>query len=399
MIDFALAVQLDDTELAVQETARRFAGEVLRPVGAALDKLPAGEMIQAHSPLFDVHRQYRDLGFAGMRLAGDLTPAQKARLVCLIGYELGRGDVGLALSLGAANFPAMVAANSGRRELMEQFTSDQIGCWGITEPDHGSDELDVRATASRTGQNRGRANCIARPDGNAIVINGQKSSWVSNGTIAETAALFCAYDDGSDAAAHGVFLVDLKEKGVSRGKPTDKLGQRALNQGEIFFDEVRIPAGNMAVPPERYADYVNTILVRANSSMGITFSGLAQAAFDEALAYAKERKQGGVPIIQHQNVKSRLFEMFRKVMAARALNWQACMQNFTTKDPRLEYAIATKVTSTQTAFEVASDAMTIFGGAGIVRDHPVEQMLRDARISMIEDGCNDLLGLMAADRF
>ncbi|MBC8240127.1 MAG: acyl-CoA dehydrogenase family protein [Alphaproteobacteria bacterium] len=218
MIDFALPVQLDDTELAVQEAARRFAGEVLRPVGAALDKLPAGEMIQEQSPLFDVHRQYRDLGFAGMRLAGDLTPAQKARLVCLIGYELGRGDVGLALSLGAANFPAMVAANSGRRELMEQFTSDQIGCWGITEPDHGSDELDVRAVASQTGQNRGRANCIARPDGNSIVINGQKSSWVSNGTIAETAALFCAYDDGSDEAAHGVFLVDLKEKGRQPGQ-------------------------------------------------------------------------------------------------------------------------------------------------------------------------------------
>ena len=399
MIDFALPVELDDSELAVQETARRFAGGVLRPMGAALDKLPAEELIRDGSPLFDAHRQYRELGFAGMRLAGDMTSAQKARLVCLIGYELGRGDAGLALSLGASNFPAMVAANSGNMELMEQFTPDQIGCWAITEPEHGSDELDVHGFASATGQSRGRANCIARPDGNSIVINGQKSSWVSNGTIAETAALFCAYDNGGDEAAHGVFLVDLKDKGVSRGKPTDKIGQRALNQGEIFFDDVRIPAANMAVPPERYAEYANMILVRANSSMGITFSGLAQAAFDEALAYAKERKQGGVPIIRHQNVKSRLFGMFRKVMAARALNWQACMQNFTTADPRLEYAIATKVTSTQTAFEVASEAMTIFGGAGIIRDHPVEQMLRDARISMIEDGCNDLLGLMAAERF
>ena len=140
MIDFALPVELDDSELAVQETARRFAGGVLRPMGAALDKLPAEELIRDGSPLFDAHRQYRELGFAGMRLAGDMTSAQKARLVCLIGYELGRGDAGLALSLGASNFPAMVAANSGNMELMEQFTPDQIGCWAITEPEHGSDE-------------------------------------------------------------------------------------------------------------------------------------------------------------------------------------------------------------------------------------------------------------------
>jgi len=282
---------------------------------------------------------------------------------------------------------------------MEQFNYDQIGCWAITEPDHGSDELDVNAAASATGHDRGRANCIARPDGNSIVINGQKSAWVSNGTIAETAALFCTYDDGGEEVKHGVFLVDLKDKGVTRGKPTDKIGQRSLNQGEIFFDDVRIPTANMVAPPERYTDFTTMILTRANSSMGISFSGLAQAAFDEALAYAKERKQGGVPIIQHQNVKGRLFEMFRKVLAARALNWQVCMQNFTTADARLEYAIATKVTSTQTAFDVASEAMTIFGGAGIIRDHPVERMLRDARIGMIEDGSNDLLGLMAAERF
>ena len=399
MIDFALPVELDETERAVQETARRFAIDVLRPMGAELDRMPAGEVIQDGSPLYDAHKQFRDLGFAGMRMGEDMSRAQKARLVCLVGYELGRGDTGLALGLGGSTFPAMVANASRNPELMEQFNYDQIGCWAITEPDHGSDELDVTGAASATGMNRGRANCVARPDGNSIVINGQKSAWVSNGTIAETAALFCAYDDGGEEPKHGVFLVDLKDKGVARGKPTDKIGQRSLNQGEIFFDDVRIPAANMVAPPERYTDFTTMILTRANSSMGISFSGLAQAAFDEALAYAKERKQGGVPIIQHQNVKGRLFEMFRKVLAARALNWQVCMQNFTTADARLEYAIATKVTSTQTAFDVVSEAMTIFGGAGIIRDHPVERMLRDARIGMIEDGSNDLLGLMAADRF
>ena len=191
MIDFALPLDLDETERAVQETARRFATDVLRPMGAALDKLPADEVIEDGSPLYDAHRQFRDLGFAGMRMGEDMSRTQKARLVCLVGYELGRGDTGLALGLGGSTFPAMVANASHNPELMEQFNYDQIGCWAITEPDHGSDELDVNAAASATGHDRGRANCIARPDGNSIVINGQKSAWVSNGTIAETAALFC----------------------------------------------------------------------------------------------------------------------------------------------------------------------------------------------------------------
>lgn len=396
------AEHLSDTELAIRETAHKFAIEVLRPVGEQLDKMSAEEMIAEGSPLYDVHRQYRELGFAKMRNSAlEVDPVEAARIRSMLGYELAWGNAGLALSLGVTAFPAQVAWMCGNEELAEQFTTDQIGCWAITEPDHGSDELDFDGDLLSAGTERGQPNCIARRSGNSVVISGQKSSWVSNGTIAETAALFCAYDDGSGdgvANAHGVFLVDLSEKGVSRGKPTDKIGQRSLNQGEIFFDEVRVPIGNMAVGPEDYPAFTEKILCGANGGMGSAFAGLARAAYDHALAYAKERKQGGVPIIQHQSVKSRLFEMFRKVEAARALNRQVVTYNLTADNPRLELAIASKVTSTQTAFEVASEALGIFGGAGIIRDNPVEGLLRDARIAMIEDGCNEVLGLIAAER-
>ncbi|MDP6344138.1 MAG: acyl-CoA dehydrogenase family protein [Alphaproteobacteria bacterium] len=398
MVEFA--EQLSETEQAIRETAHRFAAEVMRPVGQKLDRLTAEEVIAEGSPLYDVHRQYRELGFAAMRTSTqDLSPAEAARIRSIVANEMGWGDSGLGISLGASLFPPMVAAMVGNPELAEQFTTEQIGCWAITEPDHGSDEVDFNAAASATGADRGRPNCIARKDGNSVVINGQKSAWVSNGTIAETAALFCGYDDGSGGElGHAVFLVDLKDQGVSKGKPTDKIGQRSLNQGEIFFDEVRVPLGNMAVGPEKYLDFVDAILCMANGGMGGTFAGVAQAALDHAVAYAKERVQGGVPIFEHQSVKARLFEMFRKVEAARALNRQVVVYNSTTTRPRLELAIASKVTSTQTAFEVASEAMGIYGGAGIMRDNPVEALMRDARISMIEDGCNDILGLIAADR-
>jgi alkylation response protein AidB-like acyl-CoA dehydrogenase len=131
--------------------------------------------------------------------------------------------------------------------------------------------------------------------------------------------------------------------------------------------------------------------------MGTLFVGLARAALELAVNYAKERKQGGVPIINHQSVRGRLFEMFRRVEAAKALNRDVVCSN-ALNGPRLEYAIASKVTSTQTAFDVASEALQIFGGSGTSREYPIEKLFRDARVSMIEDGCNYVLGQLAGAR-
>ena len=140
------------------------------------------------------------------------------------------------------------------------------------------------------------------------------------------------------------------------------------------------------------------VLSLANASMGTTFVGCARAALDLGLEYAKTRIQGDAPIFAHQSVKSRLFRMFRAVEAARALNHRVTRINAMRPTPLLELAIASKVTSTQAAFDVASDALQLFGGAGISRDCPIEKIFRDARISMIEDGCNDLLSLVGASR-
>ena len=193
-------------------------------------------------------------------------------------------------------------------------------------------------------------------------------------------------------------LVPLDLPGVSRGKPLDKLGQRPLNQGEIFFDDVRIPATYMVVGPEVYARVVEQVLTYANAWMGVTFVGLARAALELALDYAKTRIQGGVPIVTHQSVKTRLFDMFTRVEAARALARRVLLYNTTHLEPLLQYAIASKVFCTTTAFEVANTALQIFGGYGLSRDFPMEKLLRDARASLIEDGCNEVLSLMGATR-
>ena len=392
-----LDLDLTSEEKDVRDTVHKFAAEVMRPAGEQLDALadPA-DVVAPDSVLWEVFEKHRALGLDDLG-GSDLSPAQQVRMRNLIGEEMGWGDTGLSVSLGVSGFPRLVAQMSGNPELLERFSGpDVIGCWAITEPDHGSDMVDFDHKVS-AGES-GRPNCIARKDGDSFVISGQKAAWVSNGTIANAAALFCAVDLGDGPKGSGVFAVRLDEKGVLRGKPLDKLGQRALNQGEIFFDELRVPAHSMVLGPEVYSLAADRVLCMANGGMGTSFVGLARAALELAVDYAKERVQGGVPIFGHQSVKARLFVMFRKVEAARALNRRVTLFNTLSPTPQIEHAIASKVTSTNTAFEVASSALQIFGGNGLSREYPIEKLMRDARASMIEDGCNEVLSLVGAER-
>ncbi len=392
--------QLSEVERAAWDTAHRFARDIMRPAGQALDKLSADAVIARDSILWDVFRAYRELGLGLFEEGTDLPLEMQARLRCLIGEEMGWGDSGLAISLGVAGFPTLMAQMVGNEAMLERFPAGTLGCWAITEPDHGSDLINFDGTIGYPGgKNRSRPNCLARLDGNSFVISGQKSAWVSNGTIAEAAALFCAVDMGGGRTGNAVFLVRLDEGGVKKGRPTDKIGQRALNQGEIFFEELRVPADAMVIPPEMYRLAADRVLSLANGGMGMTFVGCARAALELALDYAKERLQGDAPIIMHQSVRSRLFRMYQQVETARALSHRITRINMTREAPMLELAIASKVTSTEAAFNVASDALQIFGGAGISREYPIEKIFRDARIAMIEDGCNEVLGLVAAARF
>lgn len=391
---------LSNEEQALRDVAHRFARDVLRPAGTALDRLqdPA-EVIAEGSVLWEVFRQYGELGF-DMLDGGDsqLDAIQQARLRAMINEELGWGDAGLAISLGAAGFVRYFAQLSGNAELIERFAAEgntEIGCWAVTEPDHGSDTL---AFTERSFHDPGlRANCVAKRDGDDWIINGQKAAWVSNGGIAHAAALFCNTDPTQGFSGGGVALVPLDTKGVSRGKPLDKLGQRALNQAAIFFDDVRIPASYMLYGPDAYETIVEMVLTLANAGMGTVFVGVARAAFEHAVEYAHERVQGGRPIAEHQSVKARLFKMFTRVEAARSLARRVSVHN-STAPPLIHYSIASKVFCTDVAFETASAALQIFGGNGLTREYPIEKLMRDARASMIEDGCNELLSLVGGSR-
>ncbi|MBC8293196.1 MAG: acyl-CoA/acyl-ACP dehydrogenase [Proteobacteria bacterium] len=407
-----IEVGLTDEQRAAQLTAHRFASEVLRPAGRQLDALtdPA-DVIADGSVLWKTRDRFREMGLDLFESEIPEDPDELlnvAKLRYLVWEEMGWGDAGLAISLGVAGFHKMFAQVSGNQVLLERYCSgsQDTGCWAITEPDHGSDQLAVTQGVFKDSSMK--PNCTARRDGDDYVISGQKAAWVSNGSIADVAVLFCAMLDGegkgNGAAGEGggvvgggVVLVPLNSPGVSRGAPLDKLGQRALNQGEIFFDEVRLPADYVVAGPGEYDFALENTLVMANMSMGAMFTGLARAALDHAVEYAHERVQGGRPIFEHQSVKARLFRMFTRYEASRALSRRVITYNGTSPEPLLQYSIASKVFCTTSAFENASDAVQIFGGNGLSREYPVEKLLRDARASMIEDGCNEVLSLVGAD--
>lgn len=385
---------MTDVEVEFQQTLRKFALEVMRPIGRKLDRMTPEQIIAKDSPYWEFRKKYLELGIE-LGTLFEMPPDVRSRMFCIIFEELGYGDGGLAISVGAGILPQYLSALFGNKFLMERFPEEMLGCWAITEPDHGSDTLDPTGTARDSAGKVSRSNCIVTFKGDKLVINGQKSAWVSNGTIADVCILYAAADTGKGADYENgcVVVLPLDLPGISRGKPLDKIGQRGDPQGELFFNNVEVPMDYLLAGPEDFQRAVYCIHAEANVLMGATWTGAARAAYDLALDYAHERKQGGVPIIKHQNVARRLFHMYRKVEAGCALTRRVAYFNQSQEVPALQAAMTAKVSCTQWAVDVTSEAIQIFGGNGLTAEYPVEKMFRDARSSMIEDGCNELLSI------
>ncbi len=398
--------QVTPEETAVKLMAHNFAADVLRPASMQLDQLPAPEEVIADGSVFwDVFREYYSRGYhtaAVPEAFGGVQMSPLSRHIYL--EEMGWGSADFAVGLGVTSFPYSFAAMSGHpdvvRDIVAPFANDRearhIGCWAITEPEHGSDTLLVGTQQFRDPATSGDARAFQEKGD--WVISGQKSAWVSNGTIATHALTFLNADRSRGPAAGAVALIPLDLPGVSRGKPLNKLGQRALNQGEIFFDNVHIPEHFVFVRPEGYSTVLNSVLAGTNAFMGATFTGVARAAFEEALSYARGRVQGGKPICEHQAIQLKLVDMFIKIEASRALSRAALVHNSNVSPAAPQYSMAAKVFCTQAAFEVSSEALQVFGGYGLAKGMLVEKLFRDARASLIEDGTNEVMSLAAARR-
>jgi alkylation response protein AidB-like acyl-CoA dehydrogenase len=396
-----LDTTLTDTHENISSLVRAYAKDVARPAARKLDRIPADE-VPSHPVFRDALRRGYEIGLHSILIPetfGGLGLDATGIHIAL--EELGFGSSALAVSFGVAQFPAFgcTLLASENQKLTDHFvlpfaadrTAELIGCWGITEPDHGTDWImgNDLPPAQKVS-----AGLTARRDGDDWILDGQKSAWVSNGPIATHCYLFVGLDKSLGMRGSGVALVDLRSPGVSRGKPWDKHGQRALPQGEIFFDQVRIPGPNMVVSdPETYAFAIDATLALANSAMGAIFTGVARAAYEEAVRYAGERIQGGVPIRQHQAIQLRLSQMWQRVEVARAISRRVMAYNYSTITPSLSHAVSAKVYCTEAAYQNAHEAIQLFGGMGLGRESDIEMLFRDARCALVEDGVNDSLSL------
>ena len=398
---FDLNMDLSEAEIALKTNANRFAREVMRPIAKQLDQMTPEEVIASESPFWDFMRKGYELGYHKLSFPEEfggsgLTPFQ----IQIVMEELGWGSFGLALALNTSLDAAVAMA--GGEKLIKQFTipfcqctdASYVGCWAITEPDHGSDTVMPGYPSFRDPKIG--AQCRARLDGDEYVISGQKSAWASGGTVAKSILLMCQIDSSRGHAGSGIFVFSLDRPGVTKGKPLDKIGTRDLNQGEIFFDEVRVPRESLVVGPDGYEAALAAHLSMTLPMVGTWATGLARAAFEEALAYARERVQGGKPLVEHSNVQDKLFDMFRKVEASRQLCRGAFVYNWSNPPEKrvIEYSMAAKTFATQASLEVTSDAVQIFGGIGLSKEYLVEKLFRDARSTLICDGSNDILSLV-----
>ncbi len=399
-----LDLELSEDHEALKESVHKFATGVLRPAAIELDSMSPEAVIEKNSLWWETMKKMYELKYHTAYVADEYGGIGLDPVAAHIFWEeLSYGSAGFAVAMGCATFNAFFAEMMADDMLTEKFImpyvecadASVISCWGITEPDHGSDNLmagtDFFKDRNITHQLR------AKKKSDRWVLNGQKSAWISNGPVASNATLFVNLDPSMGMAGGGICLMDLDSHGVSRGKPLDKLGQRELPQGEIFFDSVEVPEGQMIVDQESYEMMTELTLAHANAAMGAFFTGVAQSAYDLAVQYSTERVQGGRRLCEHQWVQSKLFDMFTKTAAARSFSRDAMIYNMNTTPPDTKFSIAAKVFCTKNAFEVASDAVQLFGGYGLSKEYPIEKIFRDARAGLIEDGSNDSLAITAGN--
>lgn len=387
---------MSEEELAIQGTLHRFAREVLRPIGTELDRMTAEEVIAPGSPYYSVFAEFAKLGIDPSLLA-DMPADMAVRVESMIGEEMGWGDAGLAVSLGAAGFAPQVAASIGSQELLD-LSMNKISCWIATQPDRGSDVTMMHHQQDwPAGKQGSKGNLLAKVGADEVVINGQCSAWVSNGPVAQIAVAYMTADYGDgyldkDGRTNGVAMIlPLDLPGVSRGKPLDKIGQRSLPQGEIYFDNVRIPRRFVIGDHEGYYGSFASVWSYGGTHMAQVFTGVARAAFELALKYCHERKQGGAALIEHQMTRVRLGEMLRRVEMARAIARRSLA--FARQSPQTHpYVTAIgKVAVTEEAMRVVEEAFRLFGGVGTSREYAIEKLYRDTSASVIEDGENRVL--------
>ena len=358
---------------AVRDVVREFAVEELRPVAAECD---ADQSFPE-----DVWDDLADMDLTGLTVPEeyggyDADPVTYA----LINEELAYGMLSVATALSVHGLATSCIAEFGSEDVKDEWlpemaTGRPVGAFALSEPQAGSNPAEMST--------------VARRDGDEFVIDGTKQ-WITNGKRSDVVILF-AKTDRDDPGSVTQFLVPKDADGVSVGKKEDKLGLRASDTTSLEFDGARIPAEYQLTEEGRGLSAAFSILTGGRIAIGAQSVGLAQSALDAALEYSQEREQFDQPISDIQTIRHKLADMRTKVQAGRLLTYDAARKK-ASGDPQATAMAASqaKLFSSESAIEVANEAVQIHGGYGYTTDFPVERLYRDAKILTIYEGTSEI---------
>ncbi|MCB0828300.1 MAG: acyl-CoA dehydrogenase family protein [Solirubrobacterales bacterium] len=374
MVDFTLT----DEQKDLREMAHNFAENEMRSVAweydkegtwpqEVIDKAWEVGLMNSHIP-----EEYGGVGLD--YLSG-----------CLIEEELGWGCSGIGTSIGAnglAGAPVLIGGSEEtKKKYLGMLTEEpKLASFCLTEPDAGSDVAGMKTRAVKKGDK--------------YILNGSKC-FITNGQYADWYTVYAKTDPDAGSKGITAFVVDGKQDAVTVDKKEDKMGQRASNTATITFNDVEVPAENMLGEENHGFKLAMMTLDRTRPGVAAMAVGIARGAFEAASEYSKERQQFGVPIAMHQAIQFLIADMAVKVDASRLLTWLSAVQLDQGKSNTLSSSEAKRFAA-DSAMEVTTDAVQVYGGYGFIKEYPVEKFMRDAKIMQLYEGTSQIQRMVIA---
>jgi alkylation response protein AidB-like acyl-CoA dehydrogenase len=361
-----------DVYTHIHDTARRFADERIRP--------RAGELDETEVFPGDIYDEMAKLGLFGITVPDAFGGAGLDVLsYSLVMEELSRGYASIADQCGLVELIGTLLSVHGTQTQRELYLSDVLSarkriCYCITEAEAGTDVSGIKTIAVR-GHSNWR-------------LSGSKI-WIHNAPVADYGYVLARTDPDAGNRGMSIFIVDLSAKGVSRGKKEMKMGQRASPVGSLHFEDVLLNEDALLGALDRGFHIMMSVLDKGRIGIGALAVGIAQAGLDAAVDYAKTRKQFGKPISENQGLQWLMADMKKDITAARALVHRAAMTMDAGLPATMECSIA-KCFAGDTAVLHTANAVQIFGGSGYIRGFEVERLYRDAKITQIYEGTNQI---------
>ncbi|MDD5292383.1 MAG: acyl-CoA dehydrogenase family protein [Candidatus Omnitrophica bacterium] len=364
---------LSDNQKMIQSLCRQIAEEKIMPVAAELDKSEEfpWEIIKviAQADLFSLFIEEKYGGMGGGVLE-----------LCLATEEFSRGCGGVAVSYAASALGTFPIILYGTEEQKQKYLPDiakgkKLAAFGLTEPAAGSDASAIQTTAKKEGDH--------------YILNGTKH-FITNGGEAETYTIIAMTDKSKGARGASAFVVEKGTPGFTFGKKEDKMGIRASSTRELIFTDCKIPKENLL--GKEGQGFIITMKTFDISRPGVAAQalGIAQGALDAAVKYSKERIQFDKPISSFQGIQFMLADMTTQIEAARALIYATAREIDSGSKTAAKDSAMAKLFASDVAMKVTTDAVQIFGGYGYMKEYPVEKYMRDAKITQIYEGTNQI---------